>query len=374
MSKIDLESMRRDRKRADKPKFDGIDILTFEELEYLVYITPPVHGTTPYVEVQAQYQIGPNKRQILNASSLEGDPGFLAALEARDLSWDDVAEGWEMAEAYAKANRGNKRIQLKDKWYFGCVVLATRRSSRDDWEWEDKPEFQAIAAGKTIFNGITDVFFDEGDITDPDAAILIRITRKGQKLETEYTIRVDSDSLREPHQLDPDLWDRLEKQLVPGGDADLMRLVAQLVRSSEKVEAVLDGTDGDNDEESEESSRSGGRAGSRVSSRPASSRRRSAKADDDEDDDEDSPPPRRRARSKDDEDDDTPAPRRRRTATPDDEDDAPRRRRSTTPAADSEDSEDSDDEPSATADGDDDAAQLEEALSRGRTRRRKATS
>lgn len=274
---IDMSKMRADRKKVDKPTRDGVDILKFEEGEYLLYITPPVHeeDPVPYVEAQCHFSVGPNNRMVLNAEGLTGHPPFLQALAARKVSgtdegmtFEDCRNGWQLAAGYASRHRANKRIQMRDRWYFGCLVMATRRSNRDDWEHARVPEFNIISAGKTIYNGVTDIFFDVGDLTDPDKAILVKITRKGKGLDTEYSVTADVDTLREPMQLSDEIWGALEPKLQPGEDGDLYKLVAQFCRTEAQVQAVLDGTDGKTDDDEGAAPRPSVRA------TPASGRRR----------------------------------------------------------------------------------------------------
>lgn len=354
---VDMSRMRKDRKKADKPKRDGVDILKFEEKEYLLYICPPVHDEDPipYVEAQAHFGLGPNKRMVINCDGLEGHAPFVAALGRKPLpggsveegphyDWSTARAGWKVAERYAAKHRANKRIQLKDRWYFGAVIIATRTHPHDEWDLEDAPPYNVISAGKTIYEGITDAFFDVGDITDPDKAVFIKIRRTGQGLDTKYSVTTDTDTLRKPAQIDDDLWERLEALLVPNGDGDLYKLLAQFVRTAEQVEDILEGRDGNDEEKGSSPPR---RSAPAVAAKPASARRRRRAEPEEEPEEE---------------------PEVEAEAEPEEEPEAKpsRRRRKKVEAEDG-----GDDESSVSASGADDVAELDAALkSRSRRRRR----
>ena len=301
---VDQDVMRKDRKRTDKTG-EGADLYQIPEGDTLLWILPPVHESEPrvYVEFQAHFGVGPNSRMVVNLEHLEDHEPLLDAFEkSKKIDLEDARVGWEFMGEHDLAD--TERSKLKPRWAFNVVPMQFRRNKRAKWEPSERDPCM-IAVGKQIYNGITDIMFDQGDITDPDAAILVQVNRKGTKLNTEYAVTVHADSLRDPIEIDDELWERVEKYLEPGGEGDIYRQLVLWCRTEEEIEGVIEGREDDDDDDDDEP-KSKRRRSTKV--RTASSRRRSRKRDpepeeddeelEEEDDEEEEEKPRRKSRKR----------------------------------------------------------------------------
>ena len=268
-SEMDFDRMRKDRVRSET----GSDLLKLKEGQTLFYICPPVHEEepVPYAEGQMHFSIGPDKGVVVNLEGLEECEPIVEALNKKGISWDAAVEGWERCAELVARHGDEKRQGARNRWWFNVVVLGHRVSSRKPWD-EPDPKVSILACGKKIYDGITDIFFDEGDITDPEKAIFVIVKRTGTGLDTEYTVKADTDSLKKPVELDDDLWDVIEAACLPGKANDLHAHLVSMVKTADQVEALWYGEKGGDDEDDEDDAR--GRRKAKVTSRPASQRRR----------------------------------------------------------------------------------------------------
>ena len=273
--RVDMDKMRKDRTRSDR-RGQGAELWKMEEGEHLLYICPPVHEVDPmvYVECQVHYGVGPNNRMVVNLEDLVDMDPLIEAFEKREnFSMDDAIEGWDYMLEYSE-DSGIDRIQIKPRWLFNVVPLQHRRSKRHDWQ-PGKGDPVVLMCGKTIYDGITDLFFDEGDISDPDAAILVKIAKKGSGLGTEYNVTADTTTLKKPLELDEELWDTIEEYLQPGKDGDLYALLARFCRTKAQIDDIIHGRESDDDDDDDDEEREEKRRSTKI--RTASSRRRSKK-------------------------------------------------------------------------------------------------
>lgn len=233
VAKVDMKQMKRDRKTADAKSGGGI--LKIKEGTTLLYICPPVHAgdPMPYIEVSNCFDFGEgkDKKSITSAEGLEDNEEFVAALNECGIEYEDAQRGWEFAQQHAK---------FRPRWYFNVIPIAFRAGAGEDYE-DLVPVIQKLGTGKQIYDGITDAFFEEGDISDPEAAIFISVTKKGSGLSTEYKVKFDSNSLKEPVELDEKLVEMIAKACTPGGTADLHKWLAGQVRTYDQVLAVFEG-------------------------------------------------------------------------------------------------------------------------------------
>lgn len=285
-TEIDYDQMKKDRVRS---KTGGADLLKIKEGHTLLYICPPVHAgdSLPYVEATTHFSIGPDgKRSLINLAGQGTNEPLRAALAAKDLSWEDAEAGWDKA-AELVSKYGTKRQAPKNRWFFNVVVMGYRSSAHRDWE-EPEPAVAILACGKSIYDGITDIIFDEGDIMNPDAAVLLVLKRTGAGLDTEYKVSTDSSSLKNPLTLTDDVWAMVEEVCKPGGQNDLYVYLASQAKTAAQVEAVWFGEDVDEVEEAPPARR--GRGGKAVATRRT---RKPAPEDeevDEDEEDEEAPP------------------------------------------------------------------------------------
>jgi hypothetical protein len=301
--KMDMKRMKRDRKKADAKSGGGL--FKPKEGTTLFYVCPPVHGADPlpYLEVANCFNFGANKKPITDADGLEDCEPFRAALEERGLDFEDAQKGWGFA---------SKHESFKTRWYFNIIPISFRVGAGEDYETLE-PIVLKYGAGKSVYDGITDALFEDGDITDPSKAVFLKLTRKGTGLNTEYKLRTDSVSLKKPVELDDKILALIKKEVTPGGDADLHKWIAGQVKSYAQVMAVFDG-----DDEPEIETRSAKKKPTRKTAKP----KEVDVDDEDDEEEEEAPAPVKKTRKKpapvvEDEDDDEeeeeekPAPKKR---------------------------------------------------------------
>lgn len=245
---VDMKKMRKGYEENQR----GGDMIQFDPGETLVYIHPecrkddtyePTAGVN-FVPVVVHYGIGKNRGMAVSLDPesnpiithpfvkaflkkkkvrLTGKCPVKAALEKGDID-DDAAD----------------EMRPQTKFIWGMTIIAHRNKASEEWR-RVSPKPGIYMAGKTVFDGIMEAFFDNGDITDPDGAILLKIGREGKGMTTKYTVKVDATSLKKPFKLGPKFKAILSKALAEGGDCDLFRFVSNMVKSPSEVQALLAG-------------------------------------------------------------------------------------------------------------------------------------
>lgn len=257
-----LDTKRMNTKRESvRGGFGGTgDFLKFDEGETLIYVHPQVYPEDKhelvrgynFVEVVQHYGGVGGKKAGQVCLDVKQNPILLHPVLAKFLAErkkDPFRVSPKMTcpieEAIAEGGiRGkkaeNQRAQVK--WLFGLTPIAFRRSKDEEWK-RLKFEPKVLIAGTKLFKGITGemVDLDSVDITDPEAAVLLKVERQGVDLDTEYEIKADVNSVRKPHQLDKGQRAVLEGAMKPGGPCDLLKVIAGIARSPVALKALLAG-------------------------------------------------------------------------------------------------------------------------------------
>jgi hypothetical protein len=313
---VDMDRMRKGYDEQQK----GGDFVSFDPGETLLYIHPPCREgdewepTTGrnYIPITVHYGIGKNKgmavsldteknailthpwvKKLLKAKKVRitGDCPVAAALADGTLTDDDADEA---------------RPQTRFLW--GVTVLKKRAKSSDPWN-DVTPKPGVAFIGKQIFDGFMSMFFDHEDITDPKGAVLVRVKREGEKRTTKYSVVAEPGSVKKPFPLPKSLAAALSKAMEEGGDCDLFRIAANLVKGTAEVQAMLAGgkvdTDAEDFDADEEDEAPKGKKGKAVE-KPKGGKKAPPPEDDDEDeededlddlddedDEEEAPPPKK---------------------------------------------------------------------------------
>jgi len=235
--KVSHSEMVRDKARSLR----GSNLHALQAGYTLLYICPPVHeeAPTPHVEAEVAFQFGPKNNAITRCERLVDSEPFLSALKRRKVDLDDVVAGWEKADALL-LKFGDPKGGFGKRWTYNVVCLGHKTNPRKAWDVPE-PVVEFLSAGKQIFDGLSDLFFDEGDICDPDAAIFAVVKKEGTGMNTEYSVKADTDSLKSPVRLDDDLYSLVEAALVPGGDGDIHAYLAAMCRPLRAIEAAWSG-------------------------------------------------------------------------------------------------------------------------------------
>lgn len=239
---VNLDKMKRAKEEAAS-KMGSVDYWQIPVGESLLYVCPPLPGEDlPFVESGVHYDVGPDKK-IATCLDEERNPVLKNPRVQRFLAekGKDISGGCAVCRGLDEGGRPGR--EMTSRYFFGVIPLKYRKSAMKSWrEADDADEFKILACGYTIWSGITDVFINNGDITDPSKAILIRLVREGSGMKTKYTISADTDSVRDGGVALSKNLRALVKKIAGEGEAgDLLRVISATIRSSSDVETLVTG-------------------------------------------------------------------------------------------------------------------------------------
>ena len=257
---VDMGKMK---KRRDESQRNA-DFLTFDEGETKCYIHPccreedehPLTAGTNFIPVGVHYRVGKDGKMVVSLNADKNPiikhPFIKQVMKERkvDVDYDAPCPVQEELPNLSDDDQREQRYQTRFMW--GITPIAHKRKGSDEWrELSFKP--QVWFGGKTIHDGIMDVFVEEGDISNPDAAILVIIKRKGTKqFDTKYTVSVDTKTVRKALTLDKGQKRLLREAMAD--QCDLFKVVGNMVKGTKEVQALVDGVslDESDDDDSED--------------------------------------------------------------------------------------------------------------------------
>jgi hypothetical protein len=209
---------------------------------WIVYICPPsaAMGDYPCVEVDLHYGIGPERKMVACIARdsfvfTDAAQNALAARNERNIEngkpeWAvelDPEEGCPVCAAFEEGDDERR----KQSWLFNVIPIAFidpkgRRTEVAEHERVIRPWFASFKQREIVFDAISDA----GDITDPDAATYVRITRVGTEFKsTRYSGGPDVETLRTPVRIPKPM--RAAVRAIESGENDLLGLATAFVRS-----------------------------------------------------------------------------------------------------------------------------------------------
>jgi hypothetical protein len=240
--KVDLEEMQRYR---EENKHDNQGLFTFDEGDTVLYICQPCDddATLCFVDMK-QHKIAQDKPPVVcldpEKNKILTHPRVVDYLGE---DGKDIDGGCPICEAILGGTFDGdvKKAKAKTASLWNFVPIKYRKDAR--MPWDKRPfEVRQCAASYTVSDGIFDVFGNEGDISDPERAIFVRVQRKGTKMnDTEYTVHTDSETLRKPVRFTDEQRAIIDEALAPGGVGDLYRIVAAFTKSRADVVELLGG-------------------------------------------------------------------------------------------------------------------------------------
>jgi len=262
---LNIDKMRKHREQHESDRGRG-DWWNPTVGEHLFYVAGPCREDDDlnYVEVVVHYGVGP-KNNMTVCLTPKVNP-ILKDARVADLldGKKDISDGcpvcveWErldkeMQDAKKKAadelKKQRDNIRRNTRFIFNVAPIGKRKRSSEDWE-PIEGKLMPYACGSTVWEGILDVIFTEGDITDPDKAILVRMTKSGEGMQTKYKVVADGETLRKPRVISKAVKAQMRESFKEGGAGDLYKIVSDMVRASEDVEALLSGVEmADQDDE-----------------------------------------------------------------------------------------------------------------------------
>lgn len=258
--------------------------------KYLLYICGPSREDDDinYIEFTNCYGLGSDGKKRGVSLDTARNPLLLDErvqdfLTERGVSSDGpcpLIEEWEKRKEDGD-KKGADDIKPGTRFVFNVVPLGFS-SDLNAKEWGAAPnngELCKMECGATVWEGIVDVINQAGDITNPEEATLVIISKTGQKMKTKYKVVADMKTTKKPMDLSDEIKAQLEEGLVAGADHDLYKTFADMVKPRDALEAILAGVDTDDDDDDEEDTGKG--------------KKKAAAADEDEDE---APPPKRTGR------------------------------------------------------------------------------
>lgn len=144
------------------------------------------------------------------------------------------------------------RSRPQTKYLWGITPLFHKDKPTSDWS-KLTPRPSVAMFGKTIYDGMMDMYCNAGDISELDAAVLAQVYREGKgKNDTKYKVTADMRTTRTPFQFKGALRDLIMKAVAPGGDCDLFKVAANMTKGTAEAKAAVSGVAveevGDDDE------------------------------------------------------------------------------------------------------------------------------
>jgi len=255
---LDVNKMKK--KRAETQR--GSDFWQPQNGETKLYIGMPCRDDDQweptvglnFIEVYVHYSVGKDNAMVLCLNGKENPiihhPYIVAYLKEKGIK---IPEGTECG--VCKAIQEDKiqgdaahdsRAQMRYLWWL--IPIAHREDAADDWR-SFGPKAQPYICGPTVHDGFMDVIAENGDITQIDSAILVRLGRKGKGMNTKYQVQADTETLKKPLKLDKATKRVIQEAIKQKGPCDLFRVVAGMVKKPSEIEAAIGGIKVDSGED-----------------------------------------------------------------------------------------------------------------------------
>ena len=237
-----------DRKSSDfwKPQDDTTTLL---------YIVPPTDEMDgiPYVEFEQYFVRAGGRSTALVSLDRRNEalwhPATKEFIDPKGLTPGvrcPIAEHRDSGIEGAIVERDEQSIQRSRRSFLFYVIPI---ANVIDGEVEMLPDAERVPrpyiAGFTVWDGVCEVIETEGDITNPDAAIFVRLKKKKTgpaNFDVEYRVSADSNSLRKPVKLKGAERQALDEAQA-SGDINPFRIVGAFAKSREDMIAILRGED-----------------------------------------------------------------------------------------------------------------------------------
>jgi hypothetical protein len=273
----------------DTRKGGGGDFYKFDTGDTLLLILPPCRNgdeyeptkNSPFIPVGVHYQIGGSAM----AASLDPEdnpiithPFIKKELKkaGKKLTGKCPIKEWLESDSPSDEEADDSKLQVRYLW--GIKPIGFRKSKKKDAKFMDLDEdCTVLMCGPQINDALVEIFEEHGDITDPDGAIRVVVSKLGGK-QVSYKARAYGPDLKKPLVLK-----KSEKAAIlkaQAGPCDLFRVVAGMVKPPSKLAELLE------IEEDEDDDKPKGKKG-KKDKKPKGKKGRSRDEDDDEDDEED---------------------------------------------------------------------------------------
>lgn len=254
---VDLKKMGRKRKESRDRHGGGSGIFKFPEARTAFYLCPPTPAMdeVPFLEVDLHYGVGPDGRMHVcldaEANAILNDSALQAALKAAKKTLDlslpcgtcQRVDGTKPIEGKLSSSEIEEKIERMEAGTSYPMLIIPWANVRGKAKRDEFPDSERrpriVMAGYKIWDGTCEVIEVEGDVTDPDEAILLICKREGTgPRSTKYEVSADSVTIRSPLRIGKSHRAMVRKSQEEGGDGDLYRLIANMIKTHEQVEGM----------------------------------------------------------------------------------------------------------------------------------------
>lgn len=250
MCPVNLDKIKQERAKA---QFAG-ELIDFPEGETACYFAafPYPDDEVPYASTKMHYGLGPkgfSQGMCLEPAINEvlNNPHFNEQLALLDKDLSGGCPVCEDRDAGKKVSGDPEQDGKPSGRYLYIVMPKLYRPNANAafQPWPKGMEVKGFLVGWKVWDKILDQFGACGDITDPDAVILIRVIREGKKLSTKWEIQPDIETARKPIKLSKEERAMVADMMKPGGPCDPYRILASMARTRQNLADLLKGIKAD---------------------------------------------------------------------------------------------------------------------------------
>lgn len=247
--RVNMDKLKAERERRK----GGGDFLTLPEGESAIYVCPQFRpeDELPFWEWKVHYGFMPGDKGMAVCLSHKNNPildnpALVEQLKAigkidEEKGINPLNDGCMVCEEFDKGTISD-RAKQQSRWTWIVVPMKTRASSSVPWvPWSPPDHVAPFNTGYGLWDSLGDKFGEVGDITDPDAATLVRIIRTGTGQKTEWDAQADIETARAPLKLAQSTRAAIQNAMAPGGPCDPYRIVASMIKSRKEIEKLLKG-------------------------------------------------------------------------------------------------------------------------------------
>jgi len=228
------------------------DITAVKSGDTVYYVHPPCRDNDedkitkdmPFLRVRVHYGVGANNNMVVcldkKRNPILSHPFIRHFLKKRNI---DISGGQcpvcnELNRDSIDADSSN-RIRGQFKYLWGVTPIKYRLESQHKFEKVEHKQ-SVIMTGKTVYEGLMELFYDNGDITDPKYAILAQVRKTGKgAFHTKYKVSADNASLKKPLVLPEGFRNAVFESFKH--QCDLFRVISDMVRDEKDISALFAG-------------------------------------------------------------------------------------------------------------------------------------
>jgi len=240
----------------------GGEFWSCPEGDTLCYIHPPVleddefpltEGIN-YIPFAVHYGLGEGNQMGICLDTKKNPilkhPKVKLALKKRGIKLTGKCPVCEAIDSGKKVDGLDpQRSRRQTKYLWGLTPLRFRDKPRGKFQKLTPTPSPAIV-GRTLYDGIFDVFDSIGDITDFDSATYVVINRKGRSMtSTKYKVTPDGATTKSPVSLSKGMRRLISDAIEEDGDCDLFSIMSSMVKSQDELNALVTGVPVEDEEE-----------------------------------------------------------------------------------------------------------------------------